>query len=185
MTILHPIESWPPGSSPFSRDFNDLINLYGELLTWVQSNQSDIEDLLVRPEWPDPPIPEGPFYALITDSGTPFAPNRFDYSWDEVRFDAETRTFGVFTGSRSSASSGETTALNLAEFTNTDMVAAHGVVLDTLEALGTVQQIPIGTPVTLTLAGSLDVGGTFTNFRVFSEVNAINFGCVPLAAEFE
>ncbi len=177
-TPTRAIIAWPAGSSPFSSTFRDSFNRVAEIASWVHKNQGDLEEVMLRPEWPDPIIP-GPMYALITGSGSPFAPNRFDYSWDEVRFDAEARTFGSFTGSRSSASSGETTALNLSEFLNTATVAAHGVELDTPEAVGTVAQIPIGTPVTLSLAGSLDVGGTITNFRVFSEVNAVNFSCAP------
>lgn len=171
------IIAWPPGSSPFSRTFRDSFNSVAEIANWVQRNQGDIEDLLVRPEHPDPIIP-GPMFATITGHGSPFAPNRWEYSWDAAKFTPSARVFGPFTRARSSTDANETTALNLAEFLNTADVAAHGVFLhapEVPEAVGTVEPIPDGTPVMLWLAPTQTT--STTRFRMFSEVNAINFEC--------
>lgn len=177
MTVIHPLEAWPPGSSPFSREFHDLINTYGEVITWVLSNQGDLEDLLVRPFPPHPKLP-GPLFAVVTFF-TEFAVNRWEYTWDQAEFDPSTRLWGPRPDGILSVDEGETFALNNPEFENRTAKAAHGVALQSVLAIGAVEPIPVGTPILLHLA-PLPVGTPpGTNFRVFHEVNAVNFDCTP------
>lgn len=176
-TPIYSLASWPAGVSPFSQTFRDLVNRMGTTITWVDANIGDLEALLSKPEEPRPKPPR-PFYVLITGNVT-FAINRWEYGWGEADLIIPGRTYALKTNGRSSSDPNETVALNLAEFKNDDIAAAHGVILNTPEASGTVEPIPNLTPVLLHFAGVETAGATPVISRVFSEVNAVNFACTP------
>ena len=118
---IPPTDAWPPGSSPFSRGFRDLINSIAEAASWVLENQGDLEDLLIGEEAPQGVSTGGPLFAITTGSVT-FAPNRREYTWQQAEFTPSTRLWAALSGGIGSTDTGETFALNNAEFKNTAAV---------------------------------------------------------------
>ncbi|MEE8607822.1 MAG: hypothetical protein V3S55_09465 [Nitrospiraceae bacterium] len=174
-TPIYSLASWPAGVSPFSQSFRDLINRMGTTITWVDANLGDLEALLSKPEEPRLQLPR-PMYAILAGNVT-FATNRWEYTWDEAELIIPGRTYAIKPDGRSSSDPNETVVLNLTEFKNDNIAAAHGVSLDSPNATGVVEPIPDGTPVLLHFAGVETGGPTPLISRVFSEVNAVNFGC--------
>ena len=171
---LRPVEAYPVGVTPFSGEFRRLINAVAEVAYWTEANREELERVIMEVH----PVSGGaagnvPFLGLTT-SFTLIASNRWTYGWAEGEFAPPSNVIAK-PGGRASSDQEEAAALNLAEMLNTTATAAHGVVLNSPEATGTVAPLPNGTPIFLHFL-SFD-SGSGTNFRAFSEVNAVNFAC--------
>ena len=101
------------------------------------------------------PIPQ--FMALLSDF-VEIEPNRWEYDWVEVIYDAETAGFATKDDGQTSGDEGSGPALNIAEWTNTINRAFHGVDLDAVN--GDVTVLPIteqsDTPILMTRMSQLN-----------------------------
>jgi len=181
MTFLGPVNNYPEGTSPFSRQFREVFEEMAAIAYWVEENRHELERAIteVHPTQ-GRGASTGILHVLTQGPPIDIATNRWEYNWFGAILDPTTRDWilNPAEGAPNSLTPPFRPARNKVEQLNTTTVAAHGLdITGTADFTAEVVPIPNLTPVTLFFSGTVTIGEEDFLQHYFSEVNAVNFIC--------